>query len=364
MKILILGFTKLKYMPYLNFYLENMNKEKNEINVVYWNRDLMDEDVKSFNDIILHEFRCFQEDDVSKIKKLNSFRKYRKYVIGLLNKESFDCLVILHSLTGVLIADHLKKSYKYRYIFDYRDSTYEKITAFKKIVESLTRYSYATFVSSNAFRRFLPNNCDSKIFTSHNMLLDSLNFRDEKKIYGKRSDKIRISFWGLIRHEEVNRKVIDRISEDDRFELHYYGREQQTAARLKDYVIRNKIENVFFHGEYKPEERYMFVRNTDLIHNIYYDNNTMLAMGNKFYDSIIFYLPQLCMTGSYMGELAEKFGVGLQCDPNLEDFCHTIYKYYSNLEQKKLENDCDKSLSFICEEIRQGAKIIKSFVED
>ena len=46
---------------------------------------------------------------------------------------------------------------------------------------------------------------------------------------------------------------------------------------------------MFFHGDYKPEDRYTFVRNTDLIHNIYKDGNMMLAMGNKYYDGLIFY---------------------------------------------------------------------------
>ena len=64
---------------------------------------------------------------------------------------------------------------------------------------------------------------------------------------------------------------------------------------------------MFFHGEYKPEDRYTFVRSTDLIHNIYKDRNMMLAMGNKYYDGLIFYIPQLCMKGSFMGEkCAEK----------------------------------------------------------
>ncbi len=89
----------------------------------------------------------------------------------------------------------------------------------------------------------------------------------------------------------------------------------------------------FFHGEYTPEQRYEFVRNTDLIHNLYRDGNTMLAMGNKYYDGVIFYLPQLCMNSSFMAEKAKKADVGFECDPSEDDFCNKVYNYYSALDK-------------------------------
>ena len=45
MKILILGFTKMKFMPYASFYLDKIDYKKNQVEVVYWNRDMVDEDL-------------------------------------------------------------------------------------------------------------------------------------------------------------------------------------------------------------------------------------------------------------------------------------------------------------------------------
>ena len=118
MKILIMGFSKIKYMPYMNFYLENINADKNDVHLLYWNRDLKPEDVSAFSNIKLHEFYNFQADDVSKLSKIGSFIKYRKFALKVLNIEHFDFIIVLHSLTGVLIADKLKKSYSGKYIFD------------------------------------------------------------------------------------------------------------------------------------------------------------------------------------------------------------------------------------------------------
>ena len=355
MKILIMGFTKIKYMPYMNFYVENIGRDKNEVHILYWNRDLEDESTEKYFDCKLHEFRCYQEDDVSKLSKLGSFYKYRRFAKRLIKEEKFDFILVLHTLTGVLIADVLKRRYKGRYIFDYRDSTYEKFAPFKKIVGELVENSVATFVSSDAFRRFLPERCESKIYTSHNLLTDSLLYRDYEKTP---SERIRIAFWGFIRHEDINREIIRKISADPRFELHYYGREQQVALNLKQYAKDISSSNVFFHGEYKPEDRYDFVKETDLIHNLYYDSNTLLAMGNKYYDGLIFRIPQLCMRGSFMAECSQRADVGCVCDPYEDDFTEKIYRYFHGLDSEAFNSACDVELDRVLKQYSDGVEII------
>lgn len=364
MKILIMGFTKIKYMPYLNFYLENIDASKNDIHLLYWNRDLNEEDLSKFPDIKFYEFRCYQEDDVSKFSKISSFIKYRKFAKSVIQKGNYDFVIVLHSLTGVLIADILKRKFKNKFIFDYRDSTYESFAPFKKIIGGLVKNSKATFVSSDGFRKYLPDSERYKTFTSHNLLTDSLLHRDEKILNGTKSDKIRIAFWGFIRHEEINREIIRKIAVDSRFELHYYGREQQTAINLKKFAKEISAQNVFFHGEYKPEDRYEFVRNTDIIHNIYCDGNTLLAMGNKYYDGTVFSLPQLCMKGSFMGECAVKAQIGIECDPYSEMFTDDVYVYYKDLDKKDFLNNCNFEIERILKEINLDKSKINTIINE
>jgi hypothetical protein len=156
MKILILGFTKIKYMPYMSFYLDQLDIKKHDIHILYWNRDLKHESKTELNGYTFHEFECYQEDDVPKTSKIPSFIKYRQYAKKSITRENFSFIFVLHSLPGVLIADILKKKYKNRYILDYRDSTYESFTWFKKIIGDLVKGSCVTFVSSDAFRQLLP----------------------------------------------------------------------------------------------------------------------------------------------------------------------------------------------------------------
>lgn len=343
----------------MNFYLDNIDTKMNDVHLLYWNRDLKDEDVSALKDITLHEFRCYQEDDVSKISKVTSFFKFRKYVLNVL-KEGFDFLYLLHSFPGVLICDKVKKSYKGKYIFDYRDSTYEAFSPFKAIIAQLTENSFATFVSSDAFRVFLPESQKHKIYTSHNLLSDSLKHRDEKEKNGVFSDKIRVAFWGFIRHEEINREIINKLGGDKRFELHYYGREQQTAQNLKSYVKEKGIDNVFFHGEYKPQDRYSFVCQTDIIHNIYFDNNMMLAMGNKYYDGAIFRIPQVCYPDSFMGKTVAEKGIGCMINPYDDNFTDKLFEYYKSLDREIFNENCDRETERFVAEYNSTCELIKN----
>lgn len=125
MKILFAGFSKIKYMPYMNFYLSAADRESSEVHVIYWNRDLADEDLSALAGVTLHEFRKSQPDDAPKLSKLKSFREYRKYALSVLDEVKPDRVVILHSLPGILLYGRLMREYSGRYIFDYRDYTYE-----------------------------------------------------------------------------------------------------------------------------------------------------------------------------------------------------------------------------------------------
>ena len=358
MKILIMGFTKVKFMPYLNYYFDNISK-KNEIHILYWNRDLTDENLDKYPDTVFHEFRYQLSDEDKYSKKTVAFLNYRKFAKEVIKKGKYDLIIVLHSLPGALIYDLLKKKYKGKYILDYRDSTYESFGPFQKVINGLVTNSICTFVSSNGFRRYLPKSQSKKIFTSHNLLIDSLHHRDDRKGAFIPSEKIRISFWGFIRHKELNISLIDRIGKDDRFELHYFGRELNISKELKQYAKDQKYSNIFFHGEYTPEERYGFALKTDMIHNLYRDNNTMLAMGNKYYDGVIFRIPQICMPDSYMGKRVRKLRIGIECDPADTDFTEKLYRYYTSINNSDFEKQCDKDLETIMSEYNNGAILIK-----
>lgn len=356
MKILIIGFAKIAYMPYINMY-SRMVCDRNIVHVICWNRD-HEKDVELEN-CTIHRFQADQLDEVAKWTKIGNFLAFKKYVARKLKDIKPDKIVILSTLPAVILSPILIWRYKERYIFDYRDYTYERFRIFKAVVNCLKENSYATFISSDAFREVFNN--QSKLYTTHNILIDSLQYRDVRSRNPRQRTVIRIAFWGFIRHEEINRKLIELLAGDSRFELHYYGREQKSADGLKKLCLDRKVTNVFFHGPYAPAERYEFAANTDIIHNIYQNDLQMQkAMGNKYYDGVVMRLPQICMRGSYMGQLAEKKGVGLQVELN-EYFADTVWNYYQTLDWNHFEKCTDAETERIRKEYNDVQRIICGF---
>ena len=360
-KLLILGFTKLSYMPYLNFYLEALKNEEVEVHVVSWQRD-EEPDIRIEDaSVTVHPFACNQPDEVPIMSKTGNFVKYRAFVKGILKDTHFDRIIVLHTLPAVLVADILLLKYRGKFILDYRDYTYEGFLPFKWVVGSLTKASHATFVSSDAFRGCLPK--IPKVYTSHNLLVDSLEHRDVRSSQKRERKPIRMAFWGFIRHEQINREIIRKLGNDPRFELHYYGREQQTAQNLKQLVSSNQYTNVFFHGSYRPAERYAFAAETDLIHNMYEnDAATQKAMGNKYYDGVVFRIPQVCNVDSYMGDCAQKHGVGVALDANSDGFADALENYYRSIDWSAFNAHCDAETERIVQEYENGKHVIANLL--
>ncbi len=358
MKILIIGFAKIKYMPYLNLYLDNIDVRKNDVHLVYWDR-LSGDDATLPEGITAHAFNESMRDDIPKHKKIQYFIHFKNFVEDIIKKEKFDFIISLTSVVSVLLLNTLTKKYKDKYIFDYRDYTYESFYPYKKAVGMLVKNSFATFVSSDAFRRFLPAECENKIFTTHNFIKESLSYRNIREEKCGDTDTIRVSFWGFIRDEDVNIEIVKKLGKDSRFSLNYYGRQLQTAKNLKEFADKNGFENVFFYGEYTPEERYEFVKNTDIIHNIYSDINSKYLMSNKYYDGIIFRIPQACMSGSFMGRRAMQNGVGIELNPFAETFADDLYEYYKGIDSEKFRKNCDDNLADVVCQTDNISKIIR-----
>ncbi len=353
MKILLIGFSKIKYMPYLNFYL-NMFEDYSDISILYWNRDLKSEELNiKYN---YFEFKTYQEDDVNKFCKIKNFIKFKKFSENIIKNNDFDLIIVMHSIPAVLLSSLLKSKYRYSYLFDYRDYTYESIFVYKMIISKVVKYSKCTFVSSDGYRKYLPKKYAYKTFTSHNIMKKDLLFNNKPKKV--KSDKIRIAFWGFIREENLNKEIIKKIANDNRFELHYYGRMQDVAKKLEQYASSINATNVFFHGEYIPEDRYDFSTKTDIIHNVFNSKNMMMSMSNKYYDGLIFKIPQICMKNSFMGGKITTNNIGFEVDPFSENFTDDIYNYYNSINFSKFIKSCDVELKKICKEIDGYANLL------
>ncbi len=361
MKVLLVGFTKIAYMPYMHFYLDQLRSTGHQVSLVYWDRDGMP-DANVPEGVEAFRFAFTVMDSAPIIRKIVPFLKYQAFVKRLLKNKSFERVVILSTLPGILLSRFLTRQFDAKYIFDYRDVTYERFRIFKLKVHQLVDHSIFTFVSSDAFRALLPDR--KNILTTHNISPDFYKKKNELDSCRRFEIPLRIRFWGFIRHEKINRIIIDAISRDDRFELHYHGREQDEANNLKNYCQSIGAQNIYFHGEYKPEDRHGFAMETDLLHNIYANDTTRYALGNKYYDGLIHKIPQICNEGSYMGERVEMDGVGCAIDPGNCGFCDQIFNFYKALQWTEFETNCEETLKKVLIEYEESSETLRAIFDE
>lgn len=364
MKILLLGFGKIAYMPYMNIYLDSLrNKEDVQVDLIYWDRDgKKDLEVP---DIIQnsYKFESHLEEQLPFKKKLRHFFRYRLFALKILKKNRYDKIIVLHTTPGLTVFDYLITRYRNKFILDFRDVSYEYIWIYRKIVATLVKASKITFISSDAYRKFLPKS--NKIHIIHNFLYDSIRKEGIRNRYPRETKVIRITYWGLVRQVEINKRFLDCIGNDKRFIVNYYGRMQQDGRELEAHAKTKDYNNVFFHGQYLPEDRYAFAENTDLIHNVYdTDQTTGNAMGNKYYDGIIFKIPQLFTLGTYMGKRAIKNHVGYCIDFSEDNVADSIYDYYVKINWDEFSNNCKNELNMILVQQNKAKELIEHFLNN
>lgn len=362
MKILLLGFGKIAYMPYMHFYLDTLRNINNiEFELIFWDRDGKPDAQIPKQISRAYKFEAHLEEQLPFRKKLKFFYRYRKFAINVLKKTHYDKIIVLHTTPGLTLFDYLLVHYRNKYIFDFRDISYEYIFIYRKLVGILVKKSAITYVSSDAFRKFLPKL--KKIYTVHNYLEDSLNHIGLCDKNCRERNILRIGFWGFVRQFDINKILMDAIGNDRRFELHYYGRMQQAGRNMEAYARSQGYSNVFFHGAYMPNQRYNFAINTDIIHNIYdLGYTTGNALGNKYYDGIIFGIPQICTSGSNMGQLVSDQGIGITV--GLEETCiaDKIWNYYNHIDFFEFEKKCKDIISQIVQEQFAAKKCLIEFI--
>lgn len=361
MKVLLLGFVRIAHMPYMYDYVSLLGGE-HELHLISWNRNGKEDAPVPEGVCRSFVFEDYIEDADPIQKKLPHFARFRKFALSVIDSEEYDRIVVLHSTPGITILDCLRKRYRGRYILDYRDVSHENLGFYRRLILDLSQNAGLVLASSPSYMKYLRNT--GGVLLKHNLLKASCTYR-EKKRENRSTGPIRVRYWGMIRHERANRALMDALGGDERFELHYNGREEEVAKRLKAYALQCGYGNVYFHGPYYAGDRVKFAKETDIVHNVYEnDFVTIGAMGNKYYDALQFRLPQICTKGSIMGDEVEAKGLGLAVDYESDSLADSIAQYYSEINTETFFSSCAKELTSVLEDNGKADRAILSFFRE
>ena len=344
----------LKYCPYISRYIERLENAQLDYKVYFWNRS-------KFNLQLSDHYIYYDEASEltkSKIQKLLDFIKFRKWLIKQLKRGNHEKIIALSTLTGVFLGKFLYKR-KGSYIFDIRDYSYEHIRPFYAIEKKVVENSAFTAISSAGFKVFLP---DCEYVIAHNFnrndIIDDAKFK-------RAEDKISFVWNGVVRYFEFQRYYLDALKNDPRFDIVFHG-DGPELELYKNYCADNGFTNVSFTGSYNNADKASLLKKAHILNNCYgythgAGNKLKYAISNRFYDGMIYHIPQLVEPEGYKPEWTSSAGIGVAYPPD-EHFADMLYEYYRNIDSDSFDLACDNELQHVIDEDDKYIKMIDEFI--
>lgn len=344
----------IKFCPYINRYIERLETLQTEYKIYFWNRS---GEKLNLPDCYCY-FDCYSDLNKEKVGKIKDFFMFRKWLKEKFKQDKIEKVIALSTLTGIFIFDWLLNN-KGKYIFDIRDYSYENIPFFYWIEAQIIKKSFFTAISSKGFEKFLPKH---DYVVAHNF-----NIHDKKGNYSFKKNRgpIRIVWNGVMRFFEYQKQYLDALKNDERFQLIYHG-DGPDLELYREYCLCNGYNNVVFTGAYDNGNKEILLKNADILNNCYgymsdAGNRLKYAISNRFYDGIIYHIPQIVEPGGYKTQLVKKYGIGTNIAVDT-DFADKLYAFYNDIEKSLFDNACERLFKEIMNEDKNYICNIDRFI--
>ncbi|MGB6780145.1 MAG: hypothetical protein WBE33_15435 [Planococcus citreus] len=331
---------------------------KGNFDIIYWDQHGIDEECGAQR-YYKFEYKMYNKNN--KASKLIGYLKFKNYVEKIIKTNKYDKLIILPTQAGLLISNLLLKKYKNNYLIDIRDYSGEKNKLIYRWEKKLIDNSALAVITSPAYKKFLP---PSTYVLSHNTtLIDTEQISLFRSKTNSHEEKIVVSCIGSIRFIEQFEKVIEKFKNDSRFELRFIGR---GSEKLEDYLIRNSIENVKLIGRFESAETINYYLETDIIMNLYGNNNPYLdyALSNKLYYAANLGIPILVSPNTFMEEITLNNGIGIVGDTSDSDLVNKVYENYTKIDWDIFYKNCNKFIEEVKNDEDYLRKEVIRFLDD
>lgn len=356
MRVLIIGFFTRTYMPYIDKYEKCLKSANVEYDVAFFDRDCTLKDVLHVD----NEYTYCHITKTSRLKKLIPVFCYIRLVKKLIKEHRYDKLIVLTTMPAVLLQSVLINEYSGRYIFDYRDTTYEQFGFFKKLVNKLVEHSSITVISSRGFLNILTAN--TKIMINHNIsnVADAVSVVDDITV----KNPIVIGFLGYLRYFDVNSILINQFKDKPNFRLLYVG----TAfadCDLATYVKITGADNVEVRGKFNNMDKAKLYKNIDIINAMYSIKllEVQYALPNKVYDVALFKKPIMTTKNTFLAEIVEKYKLGFSVDPFTDNIPDKVQEYLAHFDADEFLHACNTFLRIVNEDEQRLEQKIWEFIE-
>lgn len=344
----------IKYCPYAKRYIERLEFLNINYEFLFWNRSGFDLKVPD-------NYKYFDKTSdllSGKGKKIRDFYLFKKWVSKQIRVKKYSKLILLSTLSGIFIRNDLRK-YKNNYIFDIRDYSFEEYKLFYHLEKKIIENSYFTAISSKGFKDFLPQ---AEYVIAHNFNRHEIR---EGSYFKKEEKQLKFVWNGVMRYFEFQKQYIDALKNDDRFLMVYHGSGPE-LEHYKNYCKENNISNILFTGSYDNAMKYELLCDADILNNCYgyvrnAGNKLKYAVSNRFYDGVIYHIPQLVENEGYKPKWANESGVGISLNVT-NNFADKLYEYYYSINEEDFNRSCEKVKKQVIEEDNEYIRRIDEFI--
>lgn len=288
-----------------------------DVSVVYYYRDYMKDLSSEYSNC------CKLNENIGSISNGNYFQRIGKYfksvqkLYKLLETNQYDSLIVnnIDTLALFKLCTMFTKTTTQIIIeiSDLRSHTYTK--SFKaKTIRALEnfmfRYVDKLIVTSPKFYdMYYSKIFDGKYFILENKPLSNMIPPKLKKM---KNEKIIIGIVGLLLQGKPYETLFQTIKDDDRFEVHIYGKGTYQGL-VEEYA--SEYENIKYFGEYNFfKDSAKIYASLDILYMPYDTTNGSLnnkiALPNKLYEAMYFQVPIITSRGTYLGELVKEYKIG------------------------------------------------------
>ena len=336
MRIGIIAASNLRYSPYVFFYtaiLDGMDGVEYEL--IYPNRHGIEDACEGTAHVLPWN---------GSVPTVLGYMLYARQVIGVIQKQKYDAVIVLTTNNAVFLGPWLRRHYLGKYMVDIRDYTHENIPPFYALEKRALAASSLNVISSDRFRRFLP---EGEYWVCHNLPRDLAPRREGMRSFGPQ-DSVTIGYLGTGGYMDNCRALAQLVAKDSRFRLHLYGPEV-LKSQMPEELIQRSEGRIRYLGSFTPDEKENVLQTIDVLFNVY-GNGILLdyALSNKLYDALCFRKPILTSPNTYMTDFAGPLGYAM--DLTVCEDLQGLHEYMERLDAEALERYADETLKRIVEE--------------
>ena len=297
----------IKYSPYVQNYIKNLEQESVDYRIISWNK-------KGLEETTNYSFE-FKVDDHNRLKILLGHFIFACRCKKYINNNCINKLIIFTIAPVFFLGPHFISIFRKRFILDIRDDSPFRRLASSRL-NKICEKAYGIVISSPNFQDWM----EAKAVLCHNADLDLLFEYLEYEAHSHLGP-IRIMCAGVMIEAEENIRFLKAMNGDNRFIFKYIGRNCKGKEEIQKFVKGIGYTNVEFEGTYdKGEIIDKYRANADFV-NIIREQSIVNknALPNKLYEAAIAGVPIIVYDhNEAVAKYVKEYHLGLVISADVE----------------------------------------------